>query len=127
MSNLKRFAQNLDPNTRGGMMPDPAGGWVLWCEAETALRDALKSAKEAAGYEQGYNEAKVEFEHERTRTNQLLNELYHERARLEAVIKRHAERLAEFRDLEANDADHADQAWDDLVSLLNAFIDAHGT
>jgi len=129
MSNFKRFAQTGSPYAVGGVTPDPAGGWVLWSEAETALRDALKSAQEPAGYEQGYNEAKVEFEHERTRTNQLLNELYHDRARLERVIEDAVALLQDCVECAAvnNLVDaHGEKIGDcSLFGSIQQFIDTH--
>jgi hypothetical protein len=95
---IKRFAW-----VDGTWMPDPDGGWVLFNEVKTRFNDEVKKAvqksavlpdaianarNEGVAYAtQKFEEERAAVKAERTRTNALLNELYHDRARLEKVVQ----------------------------------------
>ena len=110
--------------------------WVKLEAAQAAINAAYAEGHEAASKSALLRPRQFAAEHESkqphhkdigpivtgdTRTNQLLNELYHDRARLERVVKDAVELCQTAMQLEETERDDSEY----VLGLLQQFVDTH--
>jgi flagellar biosynthesis/type III secretory pathway protein FliH len=134
---MKRYhTKNAEGNGLDVMWESTSGYWVLHAEAqaeidkvraEVGTRNGLKQANEE-GYNEGYTDGQADKGPVIVKPNftdkhveRLLNELYHERARLERVVKDAVELCQTAIQLEETERDDSEY----VLGLLQQFVDTH--
>lgn len=105
----------------GIMRVEPFGYWVLYRDAQDEIEAAYQRGLEAAHTNLKLALPELQPKADGTRTNQLLNELYHDRARLERVVRDAVELCLTAMELEETERDDSEY----VLGLLQQFVDTH--